>query len=204
MAKPINPSCKGKLVLISGPSGVGKGTVISALKKQYPQFVYPISETTRQIRPGEKDGEVYHFISKEEFLQAKEAGDFLEVATVHQDNYYGTLKKPIMDALEAGLVVVREVDMQGFLSIKAVIPAENLVSIFLEAENIEELLRRIARRGRLPEEEISRRMESARKELALAPMYDYRVKSLENQIDTCVADVEKIILDEAKKGGLRI
>ena len=143
---------KGILFLISGPSGVGKGTVITALKRKYPQFVYPISQTTRAMRPGEKDGDVYHFIDQAEFKRGIEAGEFLEWAQVHQQNFYGTLKKPIFDALKAGKVIVREVDRQGFHSIAAVIPKENLETIFLKAESEQKLIERIFKRGELPKE----------------------------------------------------
>lgn len=194
----------GLLVIISGPSGVGKGTVITALKKDFPRFVFPLSHTTRAMRPGEEDGEVYHFISREDFEKGISAGEFLEVARVHQSNYYGTLKQPIVDALKAGKVVVREVDVQGFHSIKAVIPARNLVTIFLKAENMEKLMERIARRGRLPAEEVERRMESARRELADADQFDYQIWSLEGQVEKCVDEVEKIIKTDAGKAGLNI
>ena len=88
-------SLDGKLFIVSGPSGVGKGSLIAQLKKLFPEFVFPISHTTRPMRPGENEGEVYHFISKEEFERGIEAGEFLEYAYIHQSNYYGTLKKPI-------------------------------------------------------------------------------------------------------------
>ncbi len=195
---------KGKLFIISGPSGVGKGTVIRALKGLYPGFFYPISHTTRTMRPSEKDGEVYHFTSLEEFKEGIERGEFLEWAHVHQSNYYGTLKEPIMAALREGKVIVREVDVQGFHSIRKVIPAENLVTIFLKAESSEKLLERIAKRGKLPEDELKRRMESAEKELKDADMFDYQVWSLDGKIPECVADVQKIIVDETAKVGLKI
>jgi len=195
---------KGLLFIISGPSGVGKGTVIRALKEKYPQFVFPISHTTRAVRPGEKDGEVYHFISAEKFQSEIDKGNFLEWAQVHKKDSYGTLKKPIIDALEAGKVIIREVDVQGFHSIKQVIPKENLVTIFLKAESPEKLLERIAKRGKLPEEEIQRRMESAQREMQNADLFDYQVWSLENQISKCKEDVEKIIFDHMKKAGLSL
>lgn len=195
---------KGILVIISGPSGVGKGTVIRALKEKYPRFVFPISHTTRAIRPGEKDGEVYHFISEETFKSEIEKGNFLEWAQVHKKDYYGTLKKPIIDALESGKVIVREVDVQGFHSIREVVPAENLVTIFLKAESPQKLLDRIAKRGTLPEEELKRRMESAQSEMADADLFNYQVWSLEDQVSKCFADVEKIILDHMKKAGLKV
>jgi guanylate kinase len=195
---------KGKLFIISGPSGVGKGTVISELKKAYPGFVFPISHTTREIRPGEKDGETYHYITKDEFKKGIEQGEFLEWAQVHQQNYYGTLKKPIMDALADGRIIVREVDVQGFHSIKAVVPAENLVTIFIKAKSKEELIARITRRGKLPEDEMKRRLESMEKELKDAHLFDHQVWSLENRIPQCVGAVVKIIKDEAEKAGLKI
>lgn len=195
---------KGKLFIISGPSGVGKGTVIKVLKNEFPQFIYPISHTTRQIRPGEKEGDVYHFISVERFKQGIEQEEFLEWAQVHGKDYYGTLKKPIMDALEHGNIVIREVDVQGFHSIRKVIPPENLVTIFLKAENLEKLLQRIARRGKLPEEELQRRMQSAEKEMKDADLFDYQVWSLEDKIPQCVDEVKKIIFEESTKAGLKI
>ncbi|MFO0781101.1 MAG: guanylate kinase [Candidatus Gracilibacteria bacterium] len=195
---------KGLLFIISGPSGVGKGTVIRALKERYPQFVFPISHTTRSIRPGEKDGEVYHFITQEKFRSEIEKGNFLEWAQVHKKDYYGTLKKPIMDALEAGRVIIREVDVQGFHSIRKVVPAENLVTIFLKAESPEKLLERIAKRGKLPEEELQRRMESAQREMDDADLFDYQVWSLENRIPQCISDVEKVVFDHMQKAGLKV
>lgn len=194
----------GKLFLISGPSGVGKGTVIGLLKAKYPQFVYPISHTTRAMRESEKEGDVYHFIGEEEFQKGIADGDFLEWAQVHQSHYYGTLKRPIIEALETGKVVVREVDVQGFHSIRKVVSAQNLVTIFIKAESMQKLLDRIAKRGKLPEEEIRRRMESAQKELSYAHLFDYQVWSLEGKVNDCALEVEKIILGEMKKAGLKI
>jgi guanylate kinase len=195
---------KGKLFIISGPSGAGKGTVITELKKLFPQFVFPISHTTREIRPGEKDGETYHFISEEEFKKGIKEGEFLEWAQVHRKDYYGTMKRTIMDALEQGKIIVREVDVQGFHSIMEVVPRENLVTIFLKAESLEKLIERIAKRGKLPQEELNRRMESARVELADAHLFDYEVLSLDNKIPECVEAVVKIIKDETAKAGLKI
>jgi guanylate kinase len=195
---------KGKLFIISGPSGVGKGTVIKALKKEFPQFVYPISQTTRQKRPQEKDGEVYDFISERRFQQGIQNGEFLEWAKVHEANYYGTLKKPIVEALSKGQVMIREVDVQGFHSIRKVIPADNLITIFLKAESLEKLMERIKKRGRLPDEEVKRRMASAKKELKDAKLFDYQVWSLENKIEQCYQEVKKIILNEIDQAGLKI
>lgn len=191
---------RGKLFLIVGPSGVGKGTVIERLKERYPNFIYPISATTRDIRPGEKDGVVYHFVSRDKFETMIEKDELLEYARVHNKEYYGTIKEPIIKALKGGEVIIREVDMQGCESIIDKLPDKNVVSIFLTVPDKQDLINRIQKRGKLPEEEIKRRMESAEKEFAKGgEICDYQVPSLNNKIRECVDDVEKIILDEASK-----
>jgi len=187
----------GKLILIVGPSGVGKGTVIAELKKRRPEFDYPISATTRDPRPGEEDGVVYHFVEKNEFKKMIEEGELLEYAIVHNKEYYGTLKTPIMKALKKGHTVIREVDMQGCESIQAVLPEENVVSIFLTVPDKQDLIDRILKRGKLPEEEIKRRMESTEKEFAKGgEVCNYQVPSLNGKIKECTDEVEGIIMSE--------
>lgn len=188
----------GKLFLIVGPSGSGKGTVIKKLSEKYKGFVYPVSYTTREPRNGEEDGKVYHFISKGEFEQMIKEGEFLEYATVHSDNYYGTAKKDIMDALEQGSVVIREVDIQGFHSIQKLVPPENLVSIFMKVTDEEDLKNRIMMRGPISEEELAKRMESTRKEIAQADSCNYQVENSWGSVMQCVTYVERIILEEIK------
>ncbi len=188
----------GKLFLIVGPSGSGKGTVIKELKNRYPGFVYPVSWTTREIREGEEDGEVYHYVSKEKFEEMIKAGDFLEYAIVHSNNYYGTSKEEIINSLQQGNVVIREVDIQGFHSIRKIIPKDKLVSIFMKVSDENDLKARILRRGEISEEELKRRLESAKKEIAQAGDCDYQVENKWDEIRKCVNSVEKIVLDEIK------
>lgn len=190
---------KGKLFLILGPSGSGKGTVLSALKERHPEFVFPLSCTTRPRRSSEHDGEVYHFISRTAFEEKIEKGEFLEYAIVHHDHYYGTLKTPILNALEDGKTVVREVDVQGLRSIRNLIPKENLVSIFLTVPDWETLQRRILRRGQMSVEEMERRYASYLKEMTWQPECDHVVHSDEGHIPQVVAEVEGLILSDAKK-----
>src|SRR3989338_6544046 len=122
---------KGKLFLIVGPSGSGKSSVLKGLKAAHPEHTYPLSATTRPMREGEKEGEIYNFYTQKRFEEGLKNGEFLEHALVHQSHYYGTLKKPIMEALEGGKTLVREVDIQGFDSIKKAIPPKILVTVFI-------------------------------------------------------------------------
>ena len=192
----ITEELKGKLFLIVGPSGSGKGTVIAELKKVFTDFVYPISYTTRKIREGEKLDDVYHFIAREEFEKMIEENDFLEYAIVHSNEYYGTPKKDIVEPLMQGKTVVREVDIQGFNSIKEIIQKEHLISIFMKVSDLEDLKQRILRRGEMSEEELQRRMDSAMKEMAKADQCDYQVENRWGEIRECVEKVEQIIRAE--------
>ena len=183
----------GHLYLILGPSGSGKGTVLKALRDNHPDFVFPISCTTREPRPGEKDGEVYYFVSKDEFKARMAADDFLEWAVVHGENYYGTLKEEILKPLREGKTVIREVDVQGLRSIRELIPKENLCSIFLTVDGWETLRRRILHRSELPEEELERRRESFLHEMEWAKECDRTIVSVEGEITQLIADTEEAI-----------
>lgn len=196
MTENVNEKLAGKLFLIVGPSGSGKGTVIKALQQKYKGFFYPISYTTREPREREKDGESYHFITKEKFKQMIAEDDFLEYAVVHSDNYYGTSKSEIMNALRGGAVVVREVDIQGFHAIRKIIPKENLISIFMKVPSLNDLKGRIEMRGAIEPEELQRRLDSAAKELGQAGDCDYQVNNEWGKVKACMSDVEGIILKE--------
>lgn len=180
----------GKLILILGPSGSGKGTVFKALRQNHPDFVFPLSCTTRDPRPGEKDGEVYHFVTKEEFQARMAADEFLEWAVVHGQNYYGTLKEEILKPLREGKTVIREVDVQGLRSIRDLIPDEHLCSIFLTVDGWETLRNRILKRSALPEEELERRRQSFMKEMEWQKECDLVIVSIEGEIEKLINDVE--------------
>lgn len=183
----------GKLILILGPSGSGKGTVLTELRAKHPDYVFPVSCTTRGMRPTETDGVVYNFITKKEFESRIKADDFLEWAIVHGENYYGTLKSEVLEPLKDGKIVIREVDVQGLRSISALIPKQNLRSIFLTVDGWDTLQRRILKRGMLPDEELLRRKESFIKEITWAKECDKVIVSEEGKIEKLILDTEKAI-----------
>ena len=185
---------RGKIFFISGPSGVGKGTVIAALRAKHPEWVFPLSCTTREPRPGEVPGETYHFISEKEFLARLERGDFLEYAQVHNGHYYGTLKEPLLHGIEDGKVVLREFDVQGLLSAEKVLDHADYRSIFLMPDGgIDLLVKRIRARAPITDEELEARIESMQKELALASHYDFCVTSYDNDVERIMEEIEGII-----------
>lgn len=183
----------GKLFLILGPSGSGKGTVINYLRKEFPKAIFPLSCTTRPPRPGERDGDVYHFLKKEDFQKKIDDGEFLEWAVVHHNHRYGTLKKPILNALAAGEVVIREVDIQGVRSIRRLLPKEQVVSIFITAPSWENLKHRILKRSALPQAELEQREKSFHREMEFAKDCDYVVLSEEGKIEEYCKKVSEII-----------
>lgn len=168
-----------------------------ALKEIHSEFTYPLSATTRPMREGEKDGDIYHFLTKEDFEKGIENGEFLEYATVHQDNYYGLIKKPVMESLENGETVVREVDIQGFDSIKEAIPKENLITIFITVPNQQELIDRIVNRAEISEDELKKRLQSMRAELAKARECEYLVENPKGELEKTVEKVAGIIKNES-------
>ena len=166
------------------------------LKKSHPEYTYPLSATTRAMREGEKEGDIYHFYSKEEFKKGIEAGEFLEWAVVHQDNYYGLIKKPILEALEKGETIVREVDIQGFDSIRKEIPQDQLVTIFITAGSKEELIKRIINRAAISDDELEKRKESMHKEFNRLRDCDYMVENKDGELQKTVGKVAEIIKSE--------
>jgi len=188
---------RGKIFFFSGPSGVGKGTLINHIRDTQPEFVFPASCTTRAPRPGEVDGETYYFISKEAFERKIEAGDFLEYAHVHGETYYGTLKAEILEPIKNGKTVIREFDVQGFSQARERLDRKDFISIFLRpAEDLDTLVRRIKERAPISDEELTKRMTSMEKELALADIYDYQIFSEDRNLEKLFADAEAIITQE--------
>ena len=163
---------KGKLFAISGPSGVGKNSVLNRVMQQRDRVQYSVSATSRPMRPGEVDGKSYYFVTRQQFESMIENGELLEHAE-YVGNYYGTPIRPIQDALESGRDIVMDVDVVGALHIKARMP--EAVLVFLTAPSMAEIRRRLEKRGDVAPEAMKQRLERAKWEYSQAYQYDYLV-----------------------------
>ena len=157
------------LVVLSGPSGVGKSTVVKALRAEHPEVWLSVSATTRFPRPGETHGVHYRFVTREEFAGLVESGGLLEWAEF-AGNLYGTPRQPVLDHLAAGRPVVLEIDLQGARQVRAVMPGAKLV--FLAPPSWDELVRRLTGRGTEDPAVVEKRLAVARDELAAEPEFD--------------------------------
>ena len=185
---------KGLLLVVSGPSGAGKGTICKALLNKNDEIKLSVSATTRKPRNGEVHGVNYFFIEKEEFTKMIENGEFLEYAQIY-DNFYGTPKSAIIECLEKGQDVILEIEMQGAKQIKEVYPEG--VFIFVLPPSLEELKSRIVGRGTETQEEIEKRFSCAFEEINQIVNYDYFI--VNEDIEKSVSDVEAIICAEKNK-----
>lgn len=184
---------QGILVVISGPSGVGKGTVVDVLIKRLPQAVLSVSCTTRAPREGEKDGKSYFFISKQTFLKMIDEGGFLEYSN-HFENYYGTPRFFVEQKLAEGRAVILEIDVDGAQRVREQFPSALLLMITPPSR--EELVRRLKMRGTEDEVLISKRLERADYEMSRSKFYDYTV--INDDLDQTVATIIKIIENRRK------
>lgn len=179
------------LIVVSGPSGSGKGTLCQMLRKELPDLVYSISLTTRHPRPNEKNGVDYIFVSREEFQKHIDAGDFLEWAEVY-GNYYGTLRSTVEENLRAGKDVLLELDIQGGQQVKRIFP--DAVLIFIMPPSLDELSKRIIGRGTDDAATINMRLSCAPNELLAAKNYDYVVYN--DVVERAVQELLNIIRRE--------
>lgn len=186
---------RGLLLVLSSPSGAGKTTLSRKLLAMDTEVVLSVSVTTRKIRPGERDGRDYHFIDRRKFDELIEKEDLLEWAEVF-DNYYGTPKKPVMDALAAGRDVLFDVDWQGTQQLRDRAP-NDLVSIFVLPPSIPELEQRLKMRAQDDYETIHRRMAKAADEMSHWAEYDYVV--INREIDQAFADISAVLAAERLK-----
>lgn len=181
---------KGMLIIVSAPAGCGKGTILSEILKD-DRFCYSVSATTRSPRPIEIDGVNYHFITTEQFKQLVNSNGMLEYAQFC-DNYYGTPRKFVEDKLNEGKDVILEIEVQGAMIVKKNFP--EAMSVFILPPSINELRRRLHKRGTETDEIIEKRVSKAESEIKMAENYDYVM--VNGELDKAISDLKAIIQAE--------
>jgi guanylate kinase len=184
------------LVVVSGPSGVGKSTIVAVLARRHPQVVPIVTATTRERREGEEDKVHYHFLSREEFEELRARGGLLERAIVH-DHWYGTPVDQVRGILAAGRDAILTIDPQGARSVRALVP--DALLIFIKPPSIEDLDQRLARRGSEDGEARALRRHNAEAEMAAADDYDYAIVNQTDHPDEAVEQIWEIIQAEARR-----
>lgn len=181
--------------MLSGPSGAGKSTIINAASDEIGEYYFSISTTTRAPRVGEVDGKDYFFVTKEAFEEDIKAGNFLEYAQVH-GNYYGTSLKPVREALEAGKLVIFDIDVQGHRLVRAKMN-DITTSAFITPPTLKELEKRLRQRCTDTDEVITRRIENAKEEIRAVGEYDFTI------INDTIAEAAKEFVIVAKAARLK-
>jgi guanylate kinase len=181
-----------RVFVITGPSGVGKGTLISRLRERIPELELSVSATTRKPRAGEVDGRDYHFLSPEEFARRAEAGEFLEHATF-SGNRYGTLRSEVERTLRSGRSLVLEIEVQGARQVRAVM-GDEAVLIFIAPPDPKVLRERLAGRGTDSEEAIERRLETAKQELEAQQEFKHVI--VNDDLDRATEELVRIVRSE--------
>jgi len=191
----------GKLIIVAGPSGAGKGTVEAGIMQRFPDIKFSVSVTTRPRRPYEVEGQHYFFISKQDFLERIERDELVEWQEVYAKNghLYGTLRSYIDTALEEGKVLLLDIDIKGGINVKKAYP-ENSVSIFIEPPSLEALEQRLVKRNTDSPEQIRIRLDRMPEEMELGKQFDYSIVNadLETAIDDFTAILEKEIYQQQR------
>jgi guanylate kinase len=178
----------GKLIVLTGPSGVGKGTLMQSLLQRHPELYYSVSVTTRAPRPGEIDGKNYYFISRSKFEQLVAQGEFLESAEF-AGNYYGTPREAVLNQIQSGQLVLLEIELEGARQIRASFP--EALSIFILPPSFEELEKRIRGRGQDSEAAIARRLQRAHEEVQAADEFDIQI--VNDDFETALNAIEAAV-----------
>ncbi len=186
---PESPSL-GKLIVLTGPSGVGKGTLMQKLLQLHPELYYSVSATTRSPRPGEINGQNYYFITRSQFEKLVAQGELLEWAEF-AGNYYGTPRAAVLEQIQSGKLVILEIELEGARQIRTSYP--NALSIFILPPSFAELEKRIRGRGQDSQEAISRRLNRAQEEIEAAAEFDIQI--VNDDLETALNQIEAVLFE---------
>jgi len=184
------------LIVLSGPSGVGKDALLKKMKEQKYSFHYVVTVTSRPRRKGERDGVDYHFISQQEFQQMIDNGELLEWANVY-GNYYGVPRREISQALSKGMDVIVKVDVQGAATIKRILP--QTVFIFLRPPSMEELEKRLRQRHSESARDLALRLRKAEEEMNSLPLFAHVLTSHQGKLDEVISQIQAIVTAEKRR-----
>jgi len=196
----LTPTPTNLVLVLSGPSGVGKDSALDTMKVRTMPLCYIVTNTTRPQRPGEIDGEHYHFISRAEFSRMISANELLEHAEVY-GNFYGVPKTMVRQAIDYGKDVIIKVDVQGAITIKKNLP--DAILIFLMPPSLDELAKRLNKRGTENSADLELRLNTAQSEIAQLSLFDYYVVSYANQLESVADNIAAIIASEKMRVKLR-
>lgn len=186
---------KGKIIVISSPSGGGKTTIVRRILKEFPEIVFSVSATTRPKRPDEENGVHYFFLSEEEFKKKIENNEFIEWERFY-DYYYGTLKSFVNENLKEGKTVLLEIDVKGALSVKKIFP--DSVLIFIDVPSFDELVNRLKKRRTESEEDLQKRIDRAKMELSYKDKFDYIF--INEDLEKVTKEIKSLLNELLKKG----
>ena len=193
-SEPRPRATRGRVLVLSGPSAVGKSTVVRRLREQVPELHFSVSATTRAPRPGEVEGQDYHFVNAEQFQHLIDSGQLLEWADIHGGLHRsGTPASPVLEAADAGLPVLIEVDLAGARAVKTALP--EVVSVFLAPPNWEALRERLVGRGTETEDVMARRLATAEAELAAQDEFDVVV--VNSQLESACSELVSLLVGNA-------
>ena len=184
----------GPFIIVSGPSGVGKTSFVTSSLKEFPQLCNTISFTTRKTRPGEKDGDFYYFISRQEFEKKKKQSELLEWAVIHKE-LYATSKQEVNRLWNLNKGIIKDIDFQGFYAIKKIYP--HSLGIFIYPPSMNELKNRILKRGSISESQLENRLATAKKEMAQSQDYDFKI--VNDSFNTAWQEFKQLIQNYLKK-----
>lgn len=185
---------KGRFIVVFGPTGVGKGTLVSHVRESFPEIICPKTTSTRTMRPGESEGSPYNFVTVDEFKKKADAGEFIEWA-IYSNNYYGTPLAPITNAINEGKVVLKELEVQGVRQLLDKLPRESLFIVYIDVGSWTDLERRIRNRAPISDEDVEERRKRYEDEHSSKHLADVIIANEDGRLEEAQLAFKRVIQD---------